>query len=165
MDQPSVLLIDIEKCTGCRICENVCSLSHTGRIDPGESRITVVKDEEAGIDIPVVCMQCERPLCMEVCPSGALGRDPDTGGVTIDPYRCIGCRMCVMACPVGGITVTKEKQVKKCDLCGGDPYCAKFCPTGAIVYQKVAKGSAGQKRKGAIKMIQLMHAQGSGGLP
>jgi Fe-S-cluster-containing hydrogenase component 2 len=34
--------------------------------------------------------------------------------------------------------------VIKCDLCGGDPWCAKACPTGAITY--VDAGTTGLER-------------------
>jgi len=38
-----VLMIDYEKCTGCRICEMACSAKHEGAINPFQSRIKIVK--------------------------------------------------------------------------------------------------------------------------
>ena len=50
--------------------------------------------------------------------------------------RCIGCKMCMNACASGQHVSysPKLRKVFKCDLCGGDPKCAKFCPGEAIVY-------------------------------
>jgi Fe-S-cluster-containing hydrogenase component 2 len=49
-----ILMIDVKKCTGCRICELVCSLSHDGECNPLKSRIRVFNIEEEGIDMPCV---------------------------------------------------------------------------------------------------------------
>jgi len=44
----------------------------------------------------------------------------------------------VTACQFGMIRIDPEtKQAFKCDLCGGDPQCAKWCPTGAITVKKL----------------------------
>ena len=76
--------------------------------------------------IPVMCMQCESPSCMEVCPVGAISRN-ELGATIINQEKCIGCKMCMNACPLGNIGFNPEtKQVHKCDLCGGEPKCAKF---------------------------------------
>ena len=51
----------------------------------------------------------------------------------LDLKTCIGCHDCVVACPFGAMRIDPhDDQVFKCDLCGGDPECAKWCPTGAI---------------------------------
>ena len=42
--------------------------------------------------------------------------------------------MCVSACPLGNMSFSpRTRKVFKCDMCGGDPQCALFCPTGAIL--------------------------------
>ena len=69
------------------------------------------------------CRHCAKPKCVEGCISGAMQRDPETGVVTSDPSRCVGCRTCVSMCPFGAITVVPAPSgVKpialKCDLCG-----------------------------------------------
>lgn len=123
-----------EKCLGCRTCELYCSMGHGGVYNPRMANVNVVAYDEAAISIPVMCMQCEKACCMEVCPVGAIYRD-EAGTVLIDHDKCIGCRMCMNACPLGNIGFDPaSRQMHKCDLCGGDPKCAKFCPTGAITF-------------------------------
>ena len=43
-----VLTVDFEKCTGCRLCEQVCTVMHDGVSNPARSRIKVVKWEDEG---------------------------------------------------------------------------------------------------------------------
>ena len=65
----------------------------------------------------------------------AISRN-ENGAVVINYKRCIGCRMCLNACPLGNITYHPEaRRVFKCDLCDGDPKCARYCPGHAIVYE------------------------------
>jgi len=70
---------------------------------------------------------------MKVCPTQALQRDDRTGAVVLLEERCIRCRACVWACPWGNMGFDADRaQVYKCDLCGGDPQCARYCPSRAL---------------------------------
>lgn len=85
---------------------------------------------------------------MEVCPAGAISRSAETDAVIIDPSKCAGCKMCMLACPFGSIHFDVEKQVSaKCDLCGGDPNCVKFCISGSLNYEE-EEHAYEDKRKG-----------------
>lgn len=82
--------------------------------------------------MPVVCLQCENPLCQEACPTGAIHRNEE-GILTVDPNSCIGCGNCVNACIYGGIAIDPiTLKAIKCDLCGGDPACVEACEYDAI---------------------------------
>jgi len=132
-----ILVTNSKVCTGCRTCEIVCSLSHEGEINPQKARIRVLQEEEHGLDVPVVCQQCSFTICRNVCPAKAISRDKDTGAMLIDPEKCTGCEVCVYACFFGAIKIRREGNKRKafvCDLCGGDPMCAKFCDTRAVAY-------------------------------
>lgn len=148
-----VLLIHHEKCTGCRLCELVCSVSHEGVSNPSRSRINVVKWESEGLYIPVSCQQCEDAPCKAACPVKAIERDPVLDYVKIDYDKCIGCRSCVAVCPFGGMNFdVKNKKVFKCDLCDGDPQCVRFCEVKAIEYVEADQLSMGRKRDAAQKI-------------
>jgi anaerobic carbon-monoxide dehydrogenase iron sulfur subunit len=128
-----ILVIDTEKCTGCRKCELVCSVHHTGAWDPARSRIKVLKWDHVGFYLPLSCQNCEHASCAEVCPSGACRKDPELEVAIINPKVCIGCKSCVLACPFGVPTFDHAEGISvKCDYCEGDPMCVKACTAGAI---------------------------------
>ena len=130
---PKKLFIDIEKCVGCLSCVLACSLEHGDRIGPCDSRIMPVRLKKQVVNIPVGCRQCLKPLCLEACPMGAIKRDPATEAKVVDPELCIGCGMCMTACPLGGVAVSREAgHAVKCDLCGGDPRCVTYCPAKVL---------------------------------
>ena len=145
-----VLNVDIEKCTGCRTCEAMCSLKNTGRVQPSRSRVKVIKYEKRGDYhnyIPMVCQQCSTALCMEVCPTNAISRDTELGAMLVDDNACVGCRICNMACPVGGISIDPVSNVSfKCELCEGDPECVKYCENEALTYVPLDKLDSSMKR-------------------
>lgn len=124
-----------EGCTGCKICSVACAYFHERAFNIRVGRIWVVKEEPL-TDYPVVCSQCAKPRCQEVCPVGAIRwRDDIT---VVDENACIGCGACVEVCPFGAISLHPTKRVAmKCDLCnGGEPQCVKFCPAGVLKLQK-----------------------------
>ena len=127
-DPPRRVLISVpEWCDGCRMCEMVCSLQHTGSINPSLARIRVIRPKAGGA-YPVVCRQCKDPLCQSACPvPGAMTRDERSGAAVINEAKCTGCLACVEACPFGAIQVGPNHEILKCDLCGGDPECVKYC--------------------------------------
>ncbi|MDI6762325.1 MAG: 4Fe-4S dicluster domain-containing protein [Thermodesulfobacteriota bacterium] len=147
-----VLSFDLNKCTGCRACEIRCSFKHFRLINPTKSRIRIIKFEEFGLNVPTVCQQCTEAACMKVCPTKALREDLDTGARIIDDRRCIGCNLCMNICPFGALTLTSEKKLIKCTLCQGDPYCVKYCETGALSYEKVEKTEVEKRYQFAKKM-------------
>ncbi len=129
------LVVRPELCQGCRTCELVCSFGHYQQFNPRMSNVSVLDFEKEKIQVPVVCQHCEDASCVKVCPVHAITRSED-GVVTINYDKCIGCRLCKNACPMGNISYSsKIKKVFKCDLCGGDPKCAQFCPTHAITVE------------------------------
>jgi len=151
-----ILTIDIEKCTGCRNCELACSASHTNTFNPRRSRIQILKDEVKNLLIPMVCLQCEHPLCQEACPNGAIIQN-ENGILYVDHDVCIGCMNCVTACVYGGIGIDPlSKKAVKCNLCDGDPACARACQYGAISVTTAEVEGLHLRRKGATLAFQKL---------
>ncbi len=148
------LAISPEKCTGCKQCELACSWVQTGGFQPARSLVRVhVFDEQASY-APYACLQCDEAWCMHACPVNAIDVDEVTGAKVVIDEACVGCKLCVIACPFGTIFYDKAEDVAaKCDLCAGDPACAHACPTGAIEIQRVDPGewvvAFGEKVDGA----------------
>lgn len=154
-----VLCPNPEKCVGCMACVLACCLQHGYNVGPAYSRIFPVRLKRQVINIPVVCRQCAKPLCADACPMGAISRDENTGAMIVDPDLCIACGMCVVACPIGGISVNSEVgHAVKCDLCGGDPLCVKFCCYGALEYLPEEEATIKKKREAIGKLAQLLEA-------
>ena len=115
------------KCSGCRLCEIACSMKHEGRLWPEASRVRVFM-LVPGAEAPHLCTQCSDYPCVSSCPQNALSVDDETGAVIVDGEKCISCGACIKACP-GEIPHLHPEgdRVVICDLCGGDPECAKVC--------------------------------------
>jgi len=96
------MVIDLRRCVGCQTCTAACR--HANATPPGVQWRRVL-DMEVGeypnvkrAFVPVGCMHCDDPPCMEVCPSTATKKRAD-GIVTVDYDLCIGCAYCALACP------------------------------------------------------------------
>jgi len=90
--------------------------------------------------VPKLCNQCEKPSCVQVCPTGATYKTPD-GPVLIDTKYCIGCQYCVQACPYGARSLNLVRgTAEKCNWCyhritkGLNPACVEVCPTGTRIF-------------------------------
>ena len=162
-----VMVIDLRKCEGCvtrgtpPACVEGCNAEHF--VPQGQEWIKVFEMEGAGghtYFLPRPCMHCENAPCLNVCPVEATYRDEE-GLILIDHERCIGCRMCMAACPYDARSFNWEQPdnppgatfanyspefpvphrqgtVEKCMLCahrtahGKLPACAEACPMFAI---------------------------------
>jgi len=142
------IFVDKTRCSGCRICEMICSnLNSGGRNTSSLARISVEKEYLEGNYQPKVCYQCADPPCLKVCPVGALQVDTRRGTFAriIDESLCIGCQQCIEACqqyfrpPRPRFDVQTQKTIK-CHLCFGDPQCVKFCPMGALSVARSERG-------------------------
>ena len=154
-----VLVVDLSKCNGCGTCELVCSLWNTGEFNPCRSRIQIISFAPDFFRIPLVCLQCYRPPCAEICPTGAVARDETTGIVRVSPSECNGCRMCEEACPSGVIFFSElEQKAVKCELCDGDPQCVLFCPTNALAFRE-PEVAMNDKRRTVAEMLRESYYQ------
>ncbi|UCD63763.1 MAG: 4Fe-4S dicluster domain-containing protein [Candidatus Zixiibacteriota bacterium] len=134
-------------CTGCRTCELACSFMHAVEGKRGATRIHPLETGFKELWVPVVCLQCDDAACVKSCLVDALKRNPETGTIDLDREVCVRCMACVAACPFGcSLLDDQHNLVVKCDLCGGDPACAHFCPTHALEWKPIET----VKRKQAV---------------
>ena len=154
-----VLLLQPEYCIDCRSCQLACSLKHEGTFRPSKSRIEVLTSPMK-FSVPLTCLQCEEPACATVCVVNALTKNAATGLVEYNAQKCIGCRICVSACPFGNISYDREtKKVLKCDVCGGEPECATFCPTKAIEWVRSDLETLSRKKVMSDKFEQIFRKE------
>ncbi|MCD7899340.1 MAG: 4Fe-4S binding protein [Bacteroides sp.] len=67
------------------------------------------------------------------------------GAIEVNTERCKGCNLCVVACPLNVLTLSKEVNIKGYnfalqileDTCNGCSSCAIVCPDGCISVFKV----------------------------
>jgi formate dehydrogenase beta subunit len=154
------MLYDATVCIGCNACTTACRRwNHTSpETDarqlydaPRElsadtwTLIQLYQDNEEYSFVKRQCMHCVDPACVSGCPVQALQKS-ETGAVTYDPDRCIGCRYCMYTCPFHVPRFQWEERIPviaKCTLCNdritqgiGGPSCAEHCPTGALITGK-----------------------------
>ncbi len=139
------IYINEPACIGCHLCEVYCQLVHSRSKDLVKTFTkesprplpSLRVEERKPVCFAVQCHHCADPACVYACLTGALRRDPDSGIVTVDAEKCIGCWTCILACPVGAIAQdTCQGKIVKCDLCAGKdmPVCVMNCPNEALVY-------------------------------
>ena len=164
------MAIDVRRCIGCQTCALSCKMQNGVPEGMLWNRVlTEGSDEIDGAQgvyphlsrayLPIACQHCENAACQRVCPTGATYKD-DKGRVEIDYDKCIGCRMCMAACPYNARVFNWNEPVRnpgfkygdkdvpdrpkgvveKCTLCkertdrGQDPMCVQNCPFEARIF-------------------------------
>ena len=136
------IVIDLRKCVGCDACTVACRTEWD--VPLGHARTWVEQTNIVG-EFPNVsaspwvaqCNHCDEPACIAPCPTGATFQLKN-GIVKVDTALCIGCGLCVDACPYDARYVNPEtNKVDKCDFCearleeGLLPACVTTCTTNA----------------------------------
>jgi anaerobic dimethyl sulfoxide reductase subunit B (iron-sulfur subunit) len=160
--------IDTSACSGCKACQVACKDHHHLPLGVNWRRVVEVYGggwTQAGAawlssvyayNLSLSCNHCEKPVCMEVCPSKAISKRPD-GIVLIDGNKCLGCRYCAWACPYGAPQYDEAQgKMTKCDFCverieqGLPPTCVAACPLRAIEYGELSELEA---RHGTLAQV------------
>jgi anaerobic dimethyl sulfoxide reductase subunit B len=96
-------------------------------------------------NLSLSCNHCEKPICAEVCPVGAIHKRSD-GIVLLDAERCMGCGYCAWACPYGALQYDEVAgRMTKCNFCveridaGLAPACVTACPLRALDFGEQAE--------------------------
>jgi carbon-monoxide dehydrogenase iron sulfur subunit len=142
------IYIKEEVCMGCHLCGVYCQVEHS----PSKDLIKAFKREspeplarlsvevKGHVSLSVQCRHCPEPPCVYACLTGALQKDRESGIVTMDEEKCIGCWTCILACPFGAIQQDAQRgRITKCDFCPEHdvPVCVANCPNEALVYMEV----------------------------
>lgn len=166
-----VMVIDLSRCKNLKKCQEACN--HMHHVHPGQSWVKIYSMQEtehtAPYWQPTICMHCDEPPCVKVCPVDATFKRQD-GIVLIDSNRCIGCRFCMAACPYSTRVFNwdapdlpeeiasqkyscetsvpqKKGTVGKCDFCpdmarkGELPHCVSACPNGVFFFGDINEDS------------------------
>jgi len=138
--------VDKSKCTGCKICQIVCSTRFSdGGVNIKNAALRVKEINLIEDDFPVICLHCggksglTKAGCSTACPNDAFAKDENSGALYIIKEKCNGCGVCVEKCPFDVLAFSEELGMPlKCDLCSdreGGPLCVEYCPTGALTWE------------------------------
>jgi len=170
------MLIDTRKCKkDCHLCITACHHAHNvPDFSHSKDKVTWIEKSTYKKVFPTashqlqnkeitersylsLCNHCAESPCTRVCPTGATFQRWD-GIVAIDYHRCIGCRVCMAACPYGSISFnwqdprtvihepttaypTREQGVvEKCNFCSDRlvknqlPACVEACPENVMTF-------------------------------
>jgi Fe-S-cluster-containing hydrogenase component 2 len=131
-----------------------CSYESEGVFNPSKSRIKVFNFHEQGRFAPYTCTQCDEAWCMHACPVDAIVINLTTGAKDVVLDKCVGCKVCTIACPFGTVNYNQATgKVAKCDLCGGNPQCVAACPTNAITFIDADATGLDRMRASAAKSL------------
>ena len=139
------MVIDLRKCYGCHSCSIACKSEFNVPLGVWRSWVKAIdKGKYPNVKrsfLPRLCNHCKKPPCVSVCPTQASYRDEEKGLVDIREERCIGCKMCIVACPYDArFTHPTKKVANKCDFCihrvekGVVPSCVNTCPSNARIF-------------------------------
>ncbi|MCL3860737.1 DMSO/selenate family reductase complex B subunit [Actinotalea sp. K2] len=147
--------LDQNYCNGCKACQTACKDKNDLPLGVTWRRVVEYSggtwanaDETLAPNVftyytSVSCNHCEDPICVTVCPTGAMSKGED-GIVTVDPAKCVGCRYCEWACPYSAPQFDASAGVmSKCDLCadylaeGKEPACVAACPSRVLKFGEI----------------------------
>ncbi len=137
------LIQDSKLCINCKACEVACKVHKNLPAGPKICKVVAVGPKMVG-KTPraffafMPCYHCEKPWCISACPTGAMQKRVD-GIVFVDESLCVGCKVCMSACPWGVPQWNPEKKkIVKCDYCmdridkGLMPACVTVCITRCL---------------------------------
>lgn len=150
--------VDFQLCNGCGDCATACLEQLRQRpAETGTHSATRVKALGKGsLFWLAICRQCEEAPCVDACITGALQQNEAQQIVELDEETCVGCGMCVMACPFGAVWLDLEKEkAVKCDSCAHleTPPCATACKPRALSVDPTYRLARSHRRRTARSLL------------
>lgn len=160
------IVVDVASCHGCRACEVACKQEHD--LPVGVKRMNVITTGPRMVGgrwtqswVPMRCMHCGKPACVDACPVNAITKRAD-GLVLVDHAKCTGCMLCNEACPTAIPQLSPETNlIEWCDLCvhlvdqGKLPACVKHCEGNAMYFGNPNEIIAMLNRRHGMKVVSL----------
>ncbi len=160
------MVIDIRKCIGCHACSVACKSENN--VPLGVWRSWVKQVERGKFPntqrhfLPRLCNHCEHPACVEACPTKAAYKRED-GIVLVREERCIGCGLCIAACPYDARFFHPDKRIaNKCTFCehrvdkGVVPACVNTCQGKARIFGDLNDPTSEVARLVAREAVQVL---------
>jgi len=156
-----------EACVGCRACQVACK-------DVNNLPVGILYRQVRGFETgayPSVarysysgtCNHCLAPACTEICPTGAMYKDEETGVVLHKDEECIGCKACVEACPYDVPKYLDDAGITgKCYACadlrknGEQPACVASCPMRALEFGDIDELTAAHAGEDLVSDIACL---------
>lgn len=189
----TAIMYDSSKCTACKGCQVACkqwnklpsplvadeyefTKSFQSPLDNSPRNWLIINfsevNKEVGIDwnfMRNACFHCTEAACEMACPVGAITRT-ETGAVSIDQEKCIGCQYCVASCPFGVPRYDEAtNKTFKCWQCQDrtanerKPSCVNTCPTGALEFgDRNEMVAAANERVAQLKELGFENAEAYG---
>ncbi len=162
--QGVAVLVDLDKCIGCRACQVACKewngrpaeetefigqLTSPPSLTANSWKVVffheITRKYLGGFEDPYIqplpynCLHCAEAPCARACPVGAI-KVTSEGVVVIEQAECIGCGYCEAACPYDVPKRGDDGKYYKCTFCvdrvqnGLEPACVEVCPTGVFLF-------------------------------
>ena len=162
------MVMDTRRCIACHSCTVACRTFNDLPLDMIYN--PVLTDGPVGVypnlhmnHMPLLCMHCDTPPCVHVCPTGA-SKQEDDGIVWVKAETCIGCKTCIQACPYNARHIDHALGVvAKCDFCkdrvraGKEPHCVKTCHQRARIFGDLDDPASDVSRLvNSLNTIQLL---------
>jgi len=137
-------VVEVDRCIGCKGCQVACKMENGTDLGSDRTKVRQVGPIGKFPDLKMyflqtMCQQCEDPVCVKVCPTGALYKSREAGVIRLDSRKCIGCKSCNKACPYHANTFSPMRQrMDKCTICsearenGEQPACIRNCTGRAL---------------------------------